>query len=56
MRDDVTMRSTDSTSAPLATYASPRLIVYGSLGQITQKVGNKSNMDGGFINGMKNSQ
>jgi hypothetical protein len=47
MSDDGTTQSTDSTSAPLATYASPRLVVFGSLAAITRIVGVTSNMDGG---------
>jgi hypothetical protein len=56
MANDVTTRSAHFRSASLATYASPRLVVYGSLAEITRKVGVSSKMDGGAVNGMKNSQ
>ena len=56
MKYDVTMRSPDFTSVPLVPYASPRLVVYGSLTEITRKVGVSSKKDGGAVNGMKNSQ
>jgi hypothetical protein len=56
MKDDETTLPTDSPSAPLAMYSSPRLVVYGSLAEITRAVGVSSKMDGGSVNGMKNSQ
>ena len=37
-------------------YAAPRLVAFGSIADITQAIGAKSNMDGGTVTGMKNSQ
>jgi hypothetical protein len=37
-------------------YTAPRLVVYGSLTEITRAVGISSKKDGGSVNGMKNSQ
>jgi hypothetical protein len=37
-------------------YAPPRLVIYGSLADITQAVGKSSKMDGGSVTGMKRSQ
>jgi hypothetical protein len=56
MNDDVMMRSTDSTITRLAAYACPRLVVYGSLAEITRIVGPNSNKDGGLVTGMMMSQ
>ncbi len=47
MTDDLTKRSAASTTHPARSYASPRLVVYGSLAAITRKVGVTSNKDGG---------
>lgn len=42
-------RSTESPSPPVGTapYAAPKLVVYGSLADITRATGKTSNMDGG---------
>ena len=45
----------DSARVPLKTYATPRLMVHGSLRDITRKVGKHAKVDGGFIVNKRNS-
>lgn len=56
MTDANPTRSTAPARDVRRPYDAPQLVVYGSLVHLTQKTGNKSNMDGGVVNGMKNSQ
>ncbi|MFI5311560.1 MAG: lasso peptide [Gemmatimonadales bacterium] len=59
MTDSATTRSSESPATRTAArrpYTTPKLTVYGALAHITQAVGSKSKMDGGSVNGMKNSQ
>ncbi|MDQ8165372.1 MAG: hypothetical protein P3A28_06395 [Gemmatimonadota bacterium] len=37
-------------------YATPKLVVYGALADITLAIGKKSNSDGGTVNNFKKSQ
>ena len=46
---------TDPTERP-AVYATPRLVTYGALTDITHAVGATSNKDGGLVTGMMMSQ
>ena len=55
MADDLTTRLADPARNPVHVYASPRLVVYWSLVEITRKVGSKSNLDGGAVLGMRRS-
>ena len=41
---------------PGRVYAAPRLVVYGSLGDITRAIGTTKNIDGGKTAGMKHSK
>lgn len=56
MADDTV--SSNAPSTPRRPYGSPRcvVIVFGSLGDLTQKVGNTSNGDGGTSKGFKRSK
>ena len=55
MSDELTVRPTDYPRDGAPAYAAPRLVVYGSLVEITRKVGSKSNLDGGAVLGMRRS-
>ncbi|MFI5312319.1 MAG: hypothetical protein ACHQQ3_13860 [Gemmatimonadales bacterium] len=56
MRDDEpTPPQAVAVPGPLA-YATPRLVTYGALADITRAVGSSSNMDGGVAAGKMMSQ
>ena len=56
MKDQQDTPPRTGTVTPRATYATPRLVVYGSLGDITRNVGATSNMDGGAVTNKMMSQ
>lgn len=47
MTDNHPKATAESLVPALGAYATPKLVVYGSLAEITQKVGRTSNRDGG---------
>ena len=55
MNEDLRTGPPDSARVPLKTYATPRLMVHGSLRDITRKVGKHAKVDGGFIVNKRNS-
>lgn len=43
------MKQPSETQAKKKPYQAPKLLVYGSLTQMTQKVGSKGHLDGGTV-------
>lgn len=52
-QDSERQRTNDPERLPRKSWTKPRLVRMGSVGEVTSKVGNKGNLDGGSSNQRK---